>query len=78
MNLGRNVKISSCQTRDNETEIESASDGSITDKQSTEKEKMNQKDLDAGRCSVWVKSTRIHDINHMNIDTARRSVETIE
>ena len=52
MNLSRNVKISSCQTRDNETEIESPSDGSITEEQSAEKEEMIQKDVNVARCSV--------------------------
>ena len=50
MNLGRKVKISSCQTRYNETETESSSAGSITEEHSREKEAINQKYNAARRC----------------------------
>ena len=75
--LIRNLKMSSCQTRYNETETESSSGGSITEEQSTEKEEIKQKYINAARCSVEV-STRMLEMNDMDLDTARRSVETIE
>ena len=81
MNLSRNVKISSCQTRDNETEIESSSDGSITEEQSTTKEEMTLKNLIAARCIVKVEIRKVKhkcSMSTASFDTARRSVETIE
>ena len=43
------MRISSCQTRDIETETESSSDGPIIEEHITEKEEMNQKYLNSAQ-----------------------------
>ena len=59
MNLSRSVKTSLCQTRGNETEIESSSDRSMTEEQITEKEEMNPEKLNAARRSAEVGLRRV-------------------
>ena len=60
MSPDRIVKISSCQSYDDETEIESSSDGSITEEQKcTEKEEMNPEKLNAARRSVEVRCRKV-------------------
>ena len=80
MNLSRNVKISSCQTRYNEKEIERSSDGFIIEEQSTEKEEMKLEKFNADRCSVEPRCRKFEkcEMNHEDLDTAHRSVETLE
>ena len=51
----------------------------MTEEQSTDKEEMNQKDLNAARCSVEVRKAKHKcSMSRVGLETARRSVETIE
>ena len=80
MNLSRNVYISSRQTQHNKTEIESSSHRSITEEQNTEKEEMNLEKLNAARGSVEARPRKVEQkcsMSRVDLDTARRSVETI-
>ena len=71
------VKISSCQTRDVETEIENnLNTARCSVEYITEKEKMNQIDLNAARRNVEDQPNEIGEMSQE--DTARRSVEILE
>ena len=75
------MKISSCQTRYSETEIESSSDGFITEEQSTEEEEMSLEKLNAARRSVGSRLRKVEQqcsMSRVDLDTALRGVETIE
>ena len=79
MNPERIVNISSFQTYDDETEIESSSDRSITDEQKcTENGEMSLEKLDAARCSVEVKCTEKGEMSLEKVDAACCSVEEKE
>ena len=79
MNFSEHVKIASCQTRDIETEIEkNLSAARRSDEFNTEKEEINQIDLNVVNRSVEDQPNGAGDMSNEVLDVARRSVEMLE
>ena len=79
INLSEHVKISSCQTRGVETEIEkNLNTARRRVELNIEKEEMNQIDLIAARRSVEDQPNETGEMSHEDLDSARRSVEMLE
>ena len=79
MKLSEHVKISSCQTRDIETEIDKdLSAARRSDEFNTEKKEMNQIDLNVVSSSVEDQPNEIGEMSNEALDAAPRSVEMPE
>ena len=79
MNLSEHVNISSCQTRDIETEIEKNLRAACCSYEfKTEEKEMSQIDLNAVSCSVEDQPNVIGEMRNEAIDAARRSVDMLE